>query len=139
MYSCFVSREPYRVVVIVDRVFGERLARIAHGIPVWIMESAANTAAVKKWRQENPQPSHTTGITVFTSPRSQSAERSLLDQIDAVDLHHGIHSADPPYSELEVFGVHMTEAIRSKLELVGFTDVRNTEVGFVAARPSRMF
>lgn len=125
---------PYRVIVVVDRAFGERLEGIARGIPVWIIDSPTNRAFVEKVWREYREPSHLKGITIFNSPEDASAERSLLDQLDSIDLHHGAYSADPPYSELEVIGVVLTEAIQTALEQTGFKETHPIDSGFLAVR-----
>ena len=127
---------PYRVIVVVDRAFGERLESIARGIPVWIIDSPTNRAFVEKLWREYPEPSHLKGITIFNSPEDASAERSLLGQLDTIDLHHGAYSADPPYSELEVIGAVLTEAIQTALEQTGFKEIRPTDSGFRAVQSS---
>jgi hypothetical protein len=125
---------PYRVIVVVDRAFGEQLESIARGIPVWIIDSPPNRAFVEKVWREYPEPSHLKGVTIFNSPEDASAERSLLGQLDTIDLHHGAYSADPPYSELEVIGVVLTEAIQTALEQTGFKEIHPTGAGFRAVQ-----
>jgi hypothetical protein len=125
---------PYRVIVVVDRAFGEQLERIVRGIPVWIIDSPTNRAFVEKAWREHPEPSHLKGITIFNSPEGASAERSLLGQLGTIDLHNGACSADPPYSELEVIGVVLTEAIQIALEQTGFKEIHTTDSGFRAVQ-----
>jgi hypothetical protein len=125
---------PYRVIVIVDRAFGKQLESIARGVPVWIVDSPSNRASVEKVWREYPEPSHLRGITIFTSPEGVSAERSLLGQLDTIDLHHGAYSADPPYSVLEVIGVVLTDAIQTALEQTGFKELHPTDSGFRAVQ-----
>ncbi len=127
---------PYRVIVVVDRAFGEQLESIARGIPVWIIDSPTNRDFVEKVWREHPEHSHLKGITIFNSPEDASAERSLLGQLDTIDLHHGAYSADPPYSELEVIGVVLTEAIQTALEQTGFKEIHPTDSGFRAVQSS---
>jgi hypothetical protein len=124
----------YRVVVVVDRGFGEKLESIPAGIPIWIVDSLVNRAAADKAWAATPQVSHLEGITIFTSPEGASPERSLIGQIDTIDLHHGIYSADPPYSVLDIIGVAITEEIRSALEQNGFTEIEPRDAGFRASQ-----
>jgi hypothetical protein len=91
-----MNPKPYKVIVVVDRAFGKQLNSIARGVPVWIVDSAANRAEVEKVWRECPEPNHLRGITLFTSAEGLSEERSLLGQLDTIDLHHGAYSADPP-------------------------------------------
>jgi hypothetical protein len=102
-----------------------------------VRDSPVNGAAAEKAWEEHPEPSHLRGITIFTCSESIPADRTLLGQLDTIDLHHGVYSADPPYSELQVVGVSLTAAIRSALEALGFTDFHNIEAGFLATQPSK--
>ena len=130
-----MNAAPYRVIVVVDRAFGEQLESIARGIPVWIIDSPPNRAFVEKVWREYPEPSHLKGVTIFNSPEDASAERSLLGQLDTIDLHHGAYSADPPYSELEVIGVVLTEAIQTALEQTGFKPIHLQIPGLEPSSP----
>jgi hypothetical protein len=132
-YGESMNSAQYRVIVVVDRGFGEKLETIPAGVPVWIVDSSVNRAAAEKMWAAAPQVSHLEGITIFTSPEGASPERSLIGQIDTIDLHHGIYSADPPYSVLDVIGVAITEGIKSALEQNGFTEIHPLEAGFRAS------
>lgn len=131
-----MNTNPYKVTVVVDRAFGKQLKSIPRGVPVWIVDSAANRVEVEKVWREYPEPSHLRGITLFTSGDGLSEERSLLGQLDSIDLHHGAYSADPPYSVLEVVGVAVTAAIQTTLEQVGFKEIHPTDSGFRAIQSS---
>jgi hypothetical protein len=64
-----------------------------------------------------------------------SPEDSLINELDTIDLHHGIHSADPPYTVLEVIGAEMIERVKAGLSEFGFNEFQTTEEGFRAVRP----
>jgi hypothetical protein len=40
--------EPYRVFVVVDREYGERLAELAQTGPVWIVDTPANRSVAQQ-------------------------------------------------------------------------------------------
>ena len=126
----------YRVIAIVDRAFGDKLKTIPTGVPVWIIDSSVNRAAAKEVWDTAPLVSHLEGITVFKSPDDASPERSLIGQIDAIDLHHGFYSADPPYSVLDVIGAAVTQEIRAALDQIGFSEIQPLEEGFRVFRKS---
>jgi hypothetical protein len=54
--------------------------------------------------------------------------KSLLDQID---LHHGIHSSEPPYTVLKVVAASPTEKVRTELAAYGSNEFTLTVMGFV--------
>jgi len=126
---------PYKVYVVVDRNFGAQLNEIERGVPVWIVESQDNKPVVQRLWQERTFESHFEGITIFADSAGLSAEEILLGELDTIDLHHGIHSANPPYTVLEIVGVNLTVSIKTELVSLGFDDFQTTSTGFIATRP----
>jgi hypothetical protein len=121
------------VRVVVDREFGERLEALPRAVPVWIVDSPANTAAAQRIREEYSDP-NAAGITTFRAYLGKSPERLFLSVIATVDLHHGESSQDPPYTAIEVIGGAPTAAIHARLAEVELAVERFTEEGFVASR-----
>jgi hypothetical protein len=115
------SEHPYRVRVVVDPAFGERLAKLAKDEPVWIIDTPLNSVVVQRLREQLYSSSHLTGITTFKDTPGLDAEETLLYLLDTIDLHHGEHSANPPYSILEVIGCTASKAISAALADLGFT------------------
>jgi hypothetical protein len=127
---------PYKVYVVVDREFGERLTNLAPGVPVWIVNTPLNrTVAERLWKERNQQ-GYLTGITTFDDLESSSAEDLLLWELDTIDLHHGPQSADPPYTILEVLGTPLSDRIRAELSQYGFDEFHPSAGGFSAVRPA---
>jgi len=125
---------PYKVYV-EDREFGERLAELERGVPIWIVNSPTNKPAVQRLWHEHPEQSHLTGITTFNNRRSASPDEMLSDELDTIDLHHGAHSADPPYTVVEVLGTPLTARAKSALSFYGFNEFRENLLGFTTIRP----
>lgn len=128
-----MSSAPYRVRIVVDQGFGERLAHLPTDEPVWIVESPANTPVAKRLWSERPGGDHLTGITTFHASADQR-DSLLLGILDQVDLHHGQYSADPPYSEIEIYGVGLSGAIEHALRDLGFASFLPTTDGVFASR-----
>ena len=123
----------YRVHVVLDPAFGKRLAHLPANEPVWIIKTPDNEVEVRAaWKQQKPG-NHLTGITLFDSCDGDP-EAALLDVLGTVDLHHGEHSANPPYSILEVVGCPSSDPIRAALADVGFAVAVSTAGGFTAQR-----
>jgi hypothetical protein len=125
----------YKVYVVVDRNFGAQLETFERGVPVWIVDSPDNKPVVQRLWRERPAKSHLDGITIFADSSGMPAEEILLSQLGTIDLHHGIHSADSPHSELEIFGAKLTPKLKTELMTFGFDDFRESEAGFIAKRP----
>jgi hypothetical protein len=124
---------PYRVRVVVDPTFGERITGLPPYEPVWVVESPTNTPVAKRLWDERPGRNHLTGITTFRAG-AQTGEDLLLDIIGTVDLHHGVHSADPPYSVVQVHGVKLSPAVEQAFRDLSFSHFQTTGDGFVATR-----
>jgi hypothetical protein len=126
---------PYKIYVVVDRHFGAQLNKLERGVPIWIVESPDNEPVVQRLRHDRPSESHLEGITMFADSVDLSAEEILLGELDTIDLHHGIHSACPPYTVLEIVGVTLTVRIKTELVSLGFDDFQSDSAGFIATRP----
>jgi hypothetical protein len=46
--------DPYKVRIVVDREFGEQLARLPRGEPVWIVDTPTNKPVVELLWKERP-------------------------------------------------------------------------------------
>jgi len=121
----------------VNPTCGGRLVTLPEGEPVWVVASPANEAVSDRLRRGRPPISHLTGITTFRPGPISHPDQDLVAILGILDLHHGGHSADPPYSALEVVGCHPTGAIHSALAEFGFSVVSLTSKGFVAERLAR--
>jgi hypothetical protein len=129
-----MQANPYKVFVVVDRSFGAKLSELERSIPVWIVNTPANNTVVQRFWNEHPDESHLTGVTTFEDLPSLSPEDMLLGEMDAIELHHGSHSADPPYTVIEVFGMQLTPNAIKVLSEYGFSEFHPTQPGFVATR-----
>ncbi|HVO64941.1 MAG TPA: hypothetical protein VMT12_00530 [Syntrophales bacterium] len=126
--------QPYKVMLIVEPAYGERLAAVPPHVPVWIIENDLNTPVVRRLRQERHEENHLTGITTFKQDLSLSPEEQAIAMLAQVDLHHGEFSADPPYSILEVIGCTSSDDVRHELQQYGFGISEITKEGFIATR-----
>lgn len=130
-----MMKSPYKVYVIVDRQFGEKLALLPSDNPVWIVDTPINKMVVQRLWGENQTKEHLVGITTFIDSTAASPEDLFLNELDVVDLHHGQYSADPPYTVLEGIGTPLTEKIKSALSDLGFNEFTFLPAGFSASRP----
>jgi hypothetical protein len=130
------NKVPYKVCVVVDREFGERLAEIESGVPVWIVDTPVNKPVAQRLWKERPHESHLTCITTFDDWNPVSPEDLLIGELHMIDLHHGSYSTDTPYTILEVFGAPLSERIKVELSEYGFNEFHPTAAGFSAVRPA---
>ncbi len=105
---------------------------------VWVVDTPANLAAARTIWASRPDHGKLKSLTTFKVAAGTSAAERCLGELDTIDLHHGEYSADPPYSELEVFGVALTEDVRRGFTDAGFCTFAVTEDGFVAYREEKV-
>jgi hypothetical protein len=126
--------EPYKVRIVVDREFGERLLALPRGEPVWIVDSPANEPVVQQLWNDSPDESHLTGITAFKDMEASSPEQMLIAELGAIELHHGPDSANPPFTLIEVLGTPLTDNTKNALIQYGFDNFQENSIGFIATR-----
>lgn len=126
---------PYSVSIVLDRNYGSRLGELLKGGPVWAIDSPTNRECAQQLWAELPDRDHLDGVTVFRSAEDRSAEQMLIDEMGTIDEHHGIYSADPPYTVIRVVGSALTPEVRQLLESFGFDSFSITSGGFDAVRP----
>jgi hypothetical protein len=129
-----MSERPYRVHVVVDPHYGERIRDLPAGEPAWVADSPDNHPVIQAMWQERRTLDQFTGITSFKCDPNDKPDDSLISILSAVDLHHGEYSHKPPYSVLNVIGTSWSEAIQEKLDQYGFAAHEDTAGGFIARR-----
>jgi hypothetical protein len=88
------SIDPYRVVVVLDREYGERLSQLVGQAPVWIIDTPTNRAEAQKIWAADSNRSHLDGVTTFKTKSDSSSEEVLINELDTIDDHHGIYNLD---------------------------------------------
>jgi len=126
-----MEAKPYGVHVVVDPGYGERLRNLPPGEPVWVVDSEVNVSVVTSMvyvrRDEG-------AITHFRFDADKTPEDWLIEIVWTIDLHHGHHAHDPPYSWLNVIGTPWSERIQEALDELGLFEHEATAEGFIARR-----
>ena len=130
-----MSSAPYSVSIVLDSGYGPRLRELLKLGPVWAVDSPVNRHCAEQLWAEFPARDHLDGITIFRSAGDRSPEQVLIDQMGTIDEHHGIYSADPPYTVIRVVGSALTPEVRQVVESFGFDSFTNSSGGFDAIRP----
>jgi hypothetical protein len=125
---------PYSVSIVVDPEFDGDVAELVRTGPVWIVDTPANRAKVESVWKSRPSGSHLDGVTLFKSKPETSPALRLIWNFDTIDLHHGIYSADPPYTMIDVIGTPNTAEIEAELSQYGFDEFELISGGFRAVR-----
>jgi hypothetical protein len=110
-----------RVILIVDRSYGDKLREFGSDLPVWIVDSAINRPVIRdQWRASSKQ-GHLEGITLFNDTPASSPEEVAEKMLKTIEEHHGVHSHDPAFSILEVIGVARCEYLVAPLKELVFS------------------
>jgi hypothetical protein len=127
---------PYRIAIVLDRTFGDRLLPLAQRLHVWICDTPLNRASVKAvWRSRGDRPHDIeSGATIFTCSETDTAETMLLQQVGTLDLHHGRYSHSPPWSVIEVVGMSPTPTVVNEFANLGANIVVTSLTCFEARR-----
>jgi len=133
-----MSHLPHVVALVLDSEFGERVGPIASRIHVWLVDSEPNRRAAQVFwgKHQATTQSIEEGITTFVVDPNDDPEQWCEAILGTIDLHHGEHSHTPPLSALEVYGVSLSEALKSSFEAYGFTTLQSTSYGFCAGHKS---
>ena len=126
--------KPYKVHIVVDLDYGNRIRDLPLNEPAWIIDSDINRPVVEAIWQEGKQQDYLVGITIFQGAASDSQEDCLIAELETIELHHGSQSHDPPYSILDVIGIHWSERIKEAFANYGFTSHTSTKNGFIVEK-----
>ena len=121
--------QPYRVFVVVDRDYGQHLTELAKAGPVWIADTPVNRSLAQEIWASHPNRSHLEGVTTFKVSDGTSSEDILINELDRIDLHHDVYSANPPYTVLDVIGTAITARLKAELKEFGFDDFQEQPNG----------
>lgn len=125
----------HTVGIVVDRNFGDQLLEIARRIHVWVCDTPGNWPVVERLSQmQQPGEWNEWGATIFRVGDDESPEDMVIHILSAVNQHHNQYSHDPPWSQIEVYGVAPTKNVREALQEYGVDDFRETPGGFICVR-----
>jgi hypothetical protein len=74
-------------------------------------------------------------VTVFKTSVDHDSAQVLIDEMQTIDMHHGVYSANPAYTVIRVIGCELGPEIREKFAAFGFDSFNRTPEGFIAVRP----
>lgn len=130
---------PHRIGIVLDPEFGRRLSQLARQFHLWVVVSDANTPAIRdSWRDEATKETGdplASGVTSFEMSPGESREDVCARLLETVDDHHGEHAHEPPWSEIEVYGLAITPRLQSLFTDFGAEEFTATASGFIARRP----
>jgi GNAT superfamily N-acetyltransferase len=125
------------VSIVVDPVFGERLAAVAAHSPVWIADTPTNRPAAERSWLDRTQ-GRRIDVTTFKVVEGESLESWCFNILPTVALHFGAYDDNPSsYEAVDVFGVPPSPPLIELLATTGHTMIRNFPRGFRASRTAQ--
>lgn len=122
----------YCIFVVVDREFGTQISELSQRGPVWIVSTPINKVAAKEVWTQSPEIFSLEGVTIFDSSEDSTTENIFIKVLDSVDLHHGIYSANPPYTVIEAVGTPVTGGTTEVVPCHKTSPETHCRVNFVA-------
>lgn len=128
-----MERAGHRVAIVLDPNYAERIGELARKSHVWVVTSASNDPVVTALWNDPAYALRESDVTTFDSLET-TPEASFIRILETVEVHHGEGMHDPPWSVIEVIGVHPTVAVRDELSSYGFSDIELSAAGFIVRR-----
>ncbi len=128
------NQKPYRIHIIMDPAYGERIRSLPPDEPAWIVDSGINRPVIRSLWQERRGMYSIEGVTSFSFDPDAQPEDWLITELPVIDMHHGEFAHDPPWSILNIVGVRWSERIQQELSGFGFDRWEVTSEGFVTTR-----
>ena len=129
-------KHDYRIILVVDRHYGERLKTLPKDTPAWIVDSPANRPVIDELRKERAADTHPAGITSFKDVAEASPEKLAVSMLNDVELHHGSNSTNPRCNILQIVGAPMTRALDDALNRLDFLLRNVTPTALEYRRPN---
>ena len=127
-----IEERSSRAALVLEPMFGDECISLRELMPVWIIDSSQNRAAVEKIRKSGlPEESD---VTMFQTRDGESLVMACERIVLSLDDHYNEHSQTPGYTELTVIGVSLGDvSLRPFLEL-NFDEFVRTDTGFIAKK-----
>jgi hypothetical protein len=124
-----------RVALVLDPDFGEECFGLANRMPIWVVDSVTNRAAVdairKAERGDDFEP------TTFPTRGGKSLTAMCERIVQSLDDHYNERSHSPGYAELDIIGVQLDEVYIPIFHELGFSVFSRTQNGFIAKKVER--
>lgn len=124
------------LALILDYQFGERVLPLARSMPVYVVTSPKNSAAVEAaWNELSTKEGFLMafGATGFQANQADLVE-VIAEQLEFIESVHGYEGGERPYTRLHLYGVGRSAALDAVLAEYGFLNLKPTGYGFLAQR-----
>lgn len=125
-----IAMKTNQVILVLESDYGSGLMAQWKTVPMWIVDSPSNRRVVEATRALEPE----WMITTFPLRDGESRADACERIIDSLDQHHNEFAQRPPYSELVVIGLSLSDVSLKPFVELGFTEFLLTSAGFTARK-----
>ena len=120
------------VAIVLDEHFGAALQQLAERMPVWIVDTPGNRAAIEGEWTRRRRDGVERELSVFRLIDGMSPADHLVALLRTIDAAHGPTVQQPAFSTLLVFGAAPDDELAAAIRSAGGMDPKATEDGFTA-------
>jgi hypothetical protein len=123
-----------RVAIVFDPAFGDALRALVRGQNVWIADTPANQAAVRRLYLDDGPAGPLHDVTTFVVPEGLAPVVRCMGVLRSVGQQRSEQSQASDYSTIEIIGETLSSELAAGFKEEGFPRVEPTPRGFVASR-----
>lgn len=120
------------VAIVLDDNFGATLQQLAERMPVWIVDSAGNRAAIEGEWMRRRRDGVERELSVFRRIDGLSSADHLVALLRTIDSAHGPAAQEPAFTTLLVFGATPDPQLAAAIRSAGGSAPQETPDGFSA-------
>lgn len=123
-----------RVAIVFDPAYGDALRALVREQNVWIADTPANQAAVRRLYLDDGPAGPLYDVTTFVVPEGLPPLVRCMGVLRSVGLQRVEQSQSADYSTVEIIGEALSSELAAGFAEHGFPRVEPTSRGFVASR-----
>jgi hypothetical protein len=118
------------IAIVLDAEFGAQLHELASRMPVWVVDTPGNRAAIESEWTRRRRDGAERELTVFRMIDGLSASDHIAALLRTIDQHHGAGAVDGPFKTLVVIGAAADAAPVGAIRAFGGDPPVATDDGF---------
>lgn len=118
------------ISIVLDADFGARLHEVAARMPVWIVDTPGNRAAIESEWTRRRRDGAERELSVFRMIDGLSPADHIAALLRTIDRQHGPSSQDPAFTTLIVIGADADPVATSAIQAIGGGAPIATDDGF---------
>lgn len=120
------------VAIVLDAEFGAQLSELAARMPVWVVDTPGNRAAIESEWTRRRRDGAERELSVFRAIDGLTPAEHVTALLRTIEANHGPSARQPPFTALLVIGEAADGAMTSALRNAGFDEPVANGEGFRA-------